>query len=123
MPRASAILLLALFGFLLISPAVVADANSNLPACCRKDGKHHCSMTSPDESEESGGALQSVRSKCPMFPGSAAAPAHSSAAAARPTDLFFASLVGHPAAHAQTDAPYRVSFSRSLHKRGPPSIS
>lgn len=123
MLRASALFLLALFGFLLINPALVADANSNLPSCCRKDGKHHCTMTSPDESEESGGALQSVRPKCPMFPGSTAAPGHSSAAAARPASLFFASIASHPSAHAQMDAHYSVSFSRSRHKRGPPSIS
>ena len=36
-------LLLALFSFSLISPAVLAsDADSKLPACCKRNGKHHC---------------------------------------------------------------------------------
>jgi len=123
MLRASAILLLALFSYALISPALVADATSSLPACCRKGGAHHCAMNTPDQSDDSDGSLQSVHSKCPMFPGSTAAPGHTSAVTMRPSSLFFAAILSHPTAHAQTNAHYRVSFSRSWHKRGPPSIS
>jgi len=123
MPRASAILLLALFSHALIAPALVADAASSLPACCRKGGNHHCAMNTPDQPDESGSALQSVRSKCPMFPSSTSAPGHNSVATVRPSSLFFAAILSHPTAHAQTDAHYRVSFSRSWHKRGLPSIS
>ena len=123
MPRASAILLLALFGFALIGPALLADGASSVPACCRKNGTHHCAMNTQDQSDDPDGALQSVRNRCPMFPSSTAAPGHNSAATVRPSSLFFAAIVSHPTAHAQTNAHYRVSFSRSWHKRGPPSLS
>ena len=40
MRRVPAILLLAVFSFSLISPALFAsETESNLPACCRRDGK------------------------------------------------------------------------------------
>jgi hypothetical protein len=45
MYRLSAILLSAFFSFSLISPAVfAADPDASLPACCRRDGKHHCAV-------------------------------------------------------------------------------
>src|ERR1700743_3776323 len=45
MRRAQALLLLGLFSFALISPALLAaDPDSALSACCRRDGKHHCAM-------------------------------------------------------------------------------
>jgi hypothetical protein len=34
----------------------------------------------------------------------------------------FAELVSHPSIHRQTEAKYRVSFSRSRQKRGPPVV-
>ena len=46
MRRIPAILLVVLYGFSLISAAWFSpDAGSGLPACCRRDGKHHCEMT------------------------------------------------------------------------------
>ena len=57
MRRALASLLVAIFGFLTTAPAIFADDASNLPACCRRFGKHHCLMLL----EESGGpALKGV---------------------------------------------------------------
>jgi hypothetical protein len=125
MQRVSATLLLALFGFLLIQPAIFADdPDSKLPACCRKTGKHHCSMTSMAGQQDapSGTAVKSVRTKCPSYPASGMAPVSGKAGAASPACVFFAAILSHPAAHAQTEARYRVSFSRARHKRGPPSL-
>ena len=76
MQRGSAILLLVLFSFLLISPMLTADADSALPACCRKGGQHHCSMENMGQPDEvSGLALKSSSAKCPLFPQGGVAPA------------------------------------------------
>jgi hypothetical protein len=48
MRRVPAILLVFLFGFSPIASALFVDDQSNLPACCRRDGKHHCGMTDRD---------------------------------------------------------------------------
>jgi hypothetical protein len=61
--RLWAIFLLALFSFSLIGPTVAADSDSNLPACCRRFGKHHCSMSG---NPSSGPAARSAR--CAAFP-------------------------------------------------------
>ena len=122
MQRGFAILLLVLFGFLPILPALTADPDSALPECCRKAGKHHCSMsTDADQSdEESGPALKSNATACPLFPQFKAAPARASFITAPDAALFFAAIVSHPTAHAQIEARYRVSFTRAWQKRGPP---
>src|SRR4051794_16524043 len=45
MARVLALLLAALFGMELVAPAVLAD-DPTLPACCRRNGAHRCSMLS-----------------------------------------------------------------------------
>src|SRR5271167_2804999 len=45
MRRILASLLLALCSFGLVSPFLQAQP-SVIPACCRRDGKHHCAMSS-----------------------------------------------------------------------------
>ena len=122
MQRGSAILLLVLFSFLLISPMLTADDDSALPACCRKGGQHHCAMENMGQPNEvSGLTLKSSSAKCPLFPQAGAAPAcgHCIAPGAA---HFFAGIVSHPTAHAQIEAQYRVSFSRAWQKRGPPAL-
>jgi hypothetical protein len=67
--RFSAILLLALFSFSLLSAALGApDPDANLPACCRRNGKHHCSMSMGGGSPQSGAGFH-ANDKCPMYPG------------------------------------------------------
>jgi len=120
MRRASATLLLALFSFFLIQPAIFADnPDSKLPQCCRKSGKHHCSMSdvTPD-----GIAVTGVQTTCPCFPSSVVVPASGKTGAVSPACAFFAAILSDPTVHAQTEARYRVSFSRAQHKRGPPFL-
>lgn len=71
MRRVPAILLLFLFSFSLFGPALFVDGESNLPACCRRDGKHHCGMMSPEmtgmaDSPLSGPAVDAPRARCPF---------------------------------------------------------
>jgi hypothetical protein len=116
--RFLASLLLALFSFSLISPALLADADSNLPACCRRAGLHHCFLTS-QRTGPTGPSLNAAR--CPDFPGVRAVTAPGKLAGlAKTSQAVFAASISHPAAHAQTEARYRISYSRAGQKRGPP---
>jgi hypothetical protein len=68
--RFSAILLLFVFGLSLLSPLFGADAESSLPACCRKAGKHHCAMAGSNDSQNSpSGAGWRSNGRCPSYPG------------------------------------------------------
>ncbi len=120
--RISAILLLAVFSFSLSVPAILADSNSTLPACCRRDGKHHCAMMDmqDQQSSSSGAGFHAAQQKCPYFPKAGAEQAHSKILPPRVSAAIFASILSHPAAQAQTEAQYRTSFSRARQKRGPP---
>jgi hypothetical protein len=66
--RFSAILLLLLFGLSLLSPLLGSDGEANLPACCRRGGKHHCAMPAGKGSPDSGPALRG-NGRCPSYPG------------------------------------------------------
>ena len=115
MRRIMARLLLAVVSFSLIAPALLADEDSNLPACCRRLGEHHCTL----------GASQGasfIQERCPHFPSGSVALMALGIAAVTPEQAVFAAIVGHPAAHAQTEARYRISFSRAWQKRGPPAL-
>jgi hypothetical protein len=118
--RSWAILLLAVFSFTLIGPAVFASADAKLPACCARGGKHHCSSMSTVDTP--GQAFQATRQPCPYYPKGGAVPVHTYAALHYGSQTFFASIQSHPAVHAQTEAQYRTSFSRSRQKRGPPIL-
>ena len=54
-------------------PALLADSESSLPPCCRRDGKHHCAMMEMlDRQPESAvPSLKAEARKCPLFPKSA----------------------------------------------------
>jgi hypothetical protein len=119
MRRIFASLLLAVFSFPLIAPAMLASAESSLPACCRRNGKHGCAMPSAAAST---GAVSLLATRCSMFPSGSPAPAAGFVAVLRSSDAIFAAIVSHPAIHVQTEAIGRVSFSRASQKRGPPVV-
>ncbi|HKD05441.1 MAG TPA: DUF2946 family protein [Bryobacteraceae bacterium] len=58
MRRLIASLLLGLISVMLMAPALSASAASGTPACCRRDGKHHCGTGGGPSSAPSGPALQ-----------------------------------------------------------------
>lgn len=119
MRRLLAILLLTVFSVPYASVFFASDASeASLPICCRKDGKHHCSMMS---ASREGNSINIISEKCPYTP---AAPAALHLLSYTPPvgASVFAELVRHPAVHAQTHAKYRISSDRSRQKRGPPSL-
>jgi len=108
-------LLLAVFSFPLIAPVLLAYEASSLPACCRRLGEHHCALA--DFAHQRAAYIQE---RCPHFPPGAALAASQTGDLTR-AQAVFGAVVRHPAAHAQTEAHYRVSFSRAYQKRGPPA--
>jgi hypothetical protein len=98
-----------------------------LPACCRRNGQHHCAMPSmgvdaPDPGSSAGSSIHSGLSRCSYYQGAASAQGESKVAPPKASLAIFASLVSHPVVQTQNEARYRVSFSRSRHKRGPPAL-
>jgi len=118
MRRAIASVLLLVFGFPLIAPAVSMDAESNLPECCRRGGKHHCAMMAMAEAPVTGVSVRAVHARCPLYPSAPATPSIDCIALPKTGAAF--GLVSHPAIHVQTEAGYRISLGRSSLKRGPP---
>ena len=118
MRRLLAGLLLSVFGFSLIAPALLAD-DSNLPACCRRLGAHRCVLASANST---GQALSAIQEKCPSYPSARIAPQNFLTMLLTSPQAIFAAIVSHPEVHAQTEARYRVSFSRARQKRGPPAL-
>jgi hypothetical protein len=114
----SAVLLMVLFSFSLIGPAVFAsDADSKLPACCRASGKHHCGVTA--NQAEPGSSV--VAAKCPFFPAANGVPANPTVSLPGISRTILAGLVSLSTSRPRTDVLCRISYSRAGQKRGPPT--
>jgi hypothetical protein len=120
MRRLSAIALLVAVVYSFFLPVLLAEAESDLPACCRRNGAHRCEMAGGADS--SAPEYRTIPQRCPAFPGWPAVPVTGAAALPKDSLAIFAALVSHPAFQPQTAARGRVSFSRSRQKRGPPSL-
>lgn len=129
MRRLLAISLLLLLGFPLVSPlfALTADAEMNLPACCRRNGAHHCRMGAAERdglAEHSGAKAPAMGGRCPYLPQGLPVAANASFfvltdAAARG----FADLAVDRFAIDRELALRRVLRERSSLQRGPPAFS
>src|ERR1022692_907467 len=111
MLRGLAMLLVALFGLSPMSPLVLAtDADSRLPACCRRGGKHSCAMTASQPASSSGQTLQAA--KCRFFPPAQAIPPGRTVSLRGVSRAIIGGLVSHPALRYQTQAFYRAFYGR-----------
>jgi hypothetical protein len=122
MRRVISLSLMVLFSLALMTPFFAPDADSKLPACCRRSGRHHCMMRLMGEGNRREPGFTTVTEKCPCSPFSASA-AHSQGSSTDAGDEFYAEIRRHPACAPQTEALYRLSLLRSHQKRGPPSFS
>jgi len=122
--RLLAISLLLLFGLPMVSPllALTSSSDANLPACCRRNGKHHCMMDMEMLQAMQNGTQASVLPmKCPMYPRAITTTQHHELSF-NAASLVFAEIISHPALHPQTEARARVSLFCARQKRGPPSL-
>jgi hypothetical protein len=118
--RILAVALLTLFSFSLVEPAVFAsDAESRLPACCRRLGNHHCAIVMEEAESSPGASIQP--SLCRYFPDSAvkSLPIAGLLKTVRVASL---SMLSFQAYRRSSDTPYRVSFRSTCQKRGPPRL-
>lgn len=130
--RLIAILLFAMFVLPSVLPllAVGQDGEAGLPACCRREGKHHCMMgmrerreLAPDHGASYAPAFTLPADKCPYCPASVA-PAQPNPSLLPSTAVaVFGDLVSHPTGFAQSEARGRISRDRSNQKRGPPTLT
>lgn len=119
MKRTLASLLLSVFGFALILPAF---SDTDLPACCRRDGKHHCAMADMgDAASPDGSAIVSVPSRCPLYPNNALPAGFDATAASAAFMVVPESICERP--NWQPIENHRgVIFDSSSQKRGPPVL-
>jgi hypothetical protein len=120
MRRAISLSLLLVFSWMLIAPLVAPDSETNLPACCRSHGKHHCNMRRMMRLGGSEKGFSTISEKCPFWPASTCA-VHSASFAPETGRRFFAAVVSGPVSAAQAETTYRISLLRSHQKRGPPA--
>jgi hypothetical protein len=104
--------------------ALFAGSESKLPACCRRNGKHHCaSMNMPQpQPDVSGPAINALQKKCPFFPAAVPGQTYTETVLPKQQATSFALIFSNPAGRAQTEARFRLSFSRASQKRGPPAL-
>jgi hypothetical protein len=114
--------ILSLLQFLLLAgaPLLAADTESNLPACCRRSGKHHCMGRMPAMLNE-GASLRAANTNCPAFPKLATAPNCSRFAVPGTSNEPNGIESTQPSILGQIDNSYHICWSRIKQKRGPPT--
>jgi hypothetical protein len=121
--RLIGITLLLLFSLPLISPvlALAASSDANLPACCRRNGAHHCMMkTQRTELSGHGASFSAIPQRCPAYPAMVTSVRHGDLSFYT-ASLIFAEVVSHPSVKVQIKARARVALDRSRQQRGPPT--
>jgi len=122
MRRGFSLLLTVIF---LLGPLAAALGNDDagLPACCRRNGAHHCSMARLREAiVASGKPIVTAPSTCPNYPGDnalTAAPLHGLAPAIASEFSLPAVLRSSATAHAAA----RASAARTRSSRAPPAFA
>ena len=123
MRRLLSITLLVVFLFPIAAP-LFALSTSDIPACCRKGGKHHCAMSAEDRAaldtfNNAAPQLAPTPDSCPFAPRSTAAHTANFALATNPATT--AAITTARNRIAQTRSRQRLAQIRSHQKRGPPT--
>ncbi|MBS1852233.1 MAG: hypothetical protein JST79_15095 [Acidobacteria bacterium] len=114
-------MLLLVWSLALVSPLFARTSDAALPACCRRDGKHHCAMAGMQDPDAQP-SFSAVQAKCPMFPASTVSWDHGPQFLPNISQAFYAGVVSHPVVHAQVESLCRIAWERSRQKRGPPIV-
>jgi hypothetical protein len=118
--RVVANLLLAVFSLGLITPAFASLAESNLPACCRRAGIHHCSMSASANTPTNGVGFSAAKQKCPFYSRQTAPGPGKFFVTAASAVVSFTLLRAAVFPKAQNAA---IPAIDTHHQRGPPSLS
>jgi hypothetical protein len=125
--RILTIAIILVLGLPAVSPlfALTGAADPNLPACCRRDGKHHCmgmpGMLSATSSSKTHATIATLTERCPYGPHSLPGTPHPDTTLDA-SATFFAGILSHACVSPQTESKRRISADRSRQKRGPPSF-
>jgi hypothetical protein len=122
--RLLALSLLLLFSFPLVSPlfALSTTSDANLPACCRRNGVHHCQMKLQQSTAAAHQTtLTTISTKCPLYPGSAILVQHKDAWL-HAVNRIVGKSVRRTTVKAPTYAHVQIALDTAWQKRGPPSL-
>ena len=120
--RSLASLLIAAFSFPLIAAVTLADTASKLPACCRRNGKHHCAISTGGTPAD-GPAVTASQTKCPLFPGTSVVPVGSKTILLSAVQRVGAQpLCGFTSADSSHHPPH-IASRGAIQKRGPPTFA
>ena len=102
--------------------ALTGHSANNLPACCRRNGKHHCLMSMAERRQLLGHNRQfdPPAEKCPYAPLAVAA-VHTEFFAVPASPSVLTAFHANAVTFAQTQSLLRVAQTNSRRKRGPPS--
>jgi hypothetical protein len=117
MRRIAAHTLVFIFSWMLIAPLFAPGAEASLPPCCRRHGKHHCSMMEPLTGSQRG--VQTVQEKCP-FSHVAKTTAHTALYHPQTPAAQSLPVVSGPALAPQSQTLSKLALHCSRMKRGPP---
>jgi hypothetical protein len=122
MRRLLAIFLLCALGLPMATPlfAAALDQDTGLPACCRRNGAHHCtSMMTGTSARPEGTQVAAPHERCPAYPAATTSVRKNDASLLAASPL----LSDLPQRTAETTAVAiwtAAALSRSQHERGPP---
>ena len=119
MRRALASLLLAVMSFPLVAAPFFVEALPGVPACCRRNGQHHCETAGTGSSSD---APVAASARCPLWPGPAIAPREVKAPLPAAAVKTAAPLRAQPGLFRSQPRPLRLAAKDSIKKRGPPSL-
>jgi hypothetical protein len=120
--RLLSLLLLAVFSLPLILPALALGQgpDSNLPACCRRDGKHHCMMSAEEMQRLLNGIKASApHSHCPLYPAAITPLRHVDLAVPSAAPALVP-ILRVTAVDLRADSGIRAALDNPHHPRGPP---
>lgn len=123
--RLLAISLLLLFGVPLVSPlfALSANPDANLPACCRRNGAHHCHLKMEQMSSFGNQAPSfTAPSQCPFYPRMVTAVQHTDAKL-QASAILHAAFVSFTAIKPVSRVFVHITLDTAWQKRGPPALS
>jgi hypothetical protein len=123
MRRALALLLVAVLSFPLIAPVLLANTASDLPACCRRDGKHHCAVVDMANQRElpASQSVKALQPRCPLFPKTVLVPAYTKTLLLSVTPRVGAPHLFYLTIAKPDDNRPLIALSGSVRKRGPPT--
>jgi hypothetical protein len=123
MRRGFSLFLILLFSLGPLAATLQAEDDARLPACCRRNGTHHCVMSAAQTASlalAAGRHILIAPNTCPRFPGYAFTVTNTvHALAASPAALPSLAVSLHSAKAARAAA--RISQARTRSSRAPPS--